>query len=82
MQARFHRGALTLLAGALMSACGGGGDDGPAPMQEVPDTALASPAGFMQFARGLPAGDDSEPLNLQRVDVAPTNEAEEPASLD
>jgi hypothetical protein len=82
MKTRLHRATLALLAGGLVSACGGGGDDTPAPVTEVPDTALASPAAFTQFARSLPAADTAEPLDLARVDVAPTSETDEPASLD
>lgn len=83
MQIRLHGWALTLVAVALMSACGGGGgDDTPAPLTEVPDTALTSPAAYTQFARGLGPLDNAEPLTFGRLDVAPTSETDEPTSLD
>lgn len=82
MQTRLHGWALALVAGVLMSACGGGGDDTPPPLTEVPDTALTSASAYTQFARSLPASDDAEPLSLGRVDMAPTSETDEPASLD
>lgn len=80
---RLHGWAWALVAGTLMSACGGGGgEDTPPPVTEVPDTALASPAAFTQFARSLGSVDNAEPLTLGRLDVAPTSETDEPVSLD
>ena len=40
------------------------------------------PAGFTSFARGLAQNDTAEPLNLDRVGVAPASETDEAASLD
>jgi hypothetical protein len=75
--------AFALATAALLGACGGGGgDDSPAPLTEVPDTALASPAAYTEFARSLAPLDAAEPLSLGRLEVAPTSETDEPASLD
>lgn len=84
LKTRFHAGAVALVAGALLSACGGGGgaDDSPAPLTEVPDSALVSPSAYTEFARGLGALDTAEPLTLGRLEVAPTSETDEPAALD
>lgn len=85
MQTRLHRGALALVTAALMSACGGGGSDDdntPPPVQEVPDSALASPAAFTAFSRGLAVSEGGEPMTMARVDIVPTSETDEPASLD
>lgn len=84
LKTRLHGWAVALLAGALLSACGGGGggDETPAPLTEVPDTALTSSSAYTQFARGLGSVDDAEPLTLGRLEVAPTSETDEPASLD
>lgn len=83
MQTRLHARALALTAVVLMSACGGGGsDDTPEPVVEVPDSALTSSTAYTQFARGLGSVDTAEPLTLGRLEVAPTSETDEPASLD
>lgn len=83
MKTTLHRYAAALVASVLVSACGGGGgDDAPAPITEVPDSALASPGAYTQFARSLPTVDNAEPLSVGRLDVAPTSETDEPASLD
>lgn len=84
MKTRLHRYGLALMASMLVSACGGGGggDDTPPPITEVPDTALVSTTAYTQFARGLNLIDIAEPLSLGRLEVAPTSETDEPASLD
>jgi hypothetical protein len=82
LKTRLHGWAVALVAGALLSACGGGGDDAPAPLVEVPDSALTSSAAYTQFVRGRAADDTAEPLTLGRLDVAPTSETDEPAPLD
>jgi hypothetical protein len=68
----------------LVAGCGGGGggyDDEMPPPQDVPDSALATPAGFTRFAGGLAESDTAEPLNLDRIGMAPASETDEPAAL-
>ena len=71
-----------LLATLLLTACGGGGgNDAPAAEPDVPDAAMASPEGYTAWAKGLPASDSGEPLNLERLAMVPTSETAEPAAL-
>ena len=67
------------VAATLLTACGGGGNDTPA--DPVPDSALASPDGFTAWAQSLPSNDASEPVNVDRLAMAPTSETEEPVAL-
>ncbi|WP_349741291.1 hypothetical protein [Roseateles cavernae] len=80
---------LGLLAGALLSACGGSDHDDtvvaspPAGPAEVPDSALASSASFTQFAieQSQTGSDSAEPLGADKVSVPPSSETDEPVSL-
>jgi multidrug efflux pump subunit AcrA (membrane-fusion protein) len=71
-----------LLAGALLSACGGGSDDAPATAtaNEVPATATVSVAAFASYAGMLDAVDSSEPLDVSSV-TPPTSDTDEPVTL-
>lgn len=79
---------LGLLAGALLSACGGSDHEDvvvvpPAGPAQVPDSALASSASFTQFAieQSQTASDSAEPLGADNVSVPPSSETDEPVSL-
>jgi len=74
--------ASTFVAGLLLTACGGGGDSRPAPVPDVPDEALASSAGFTQWAKSLRVDEAAEPLDMARLDVAPSSETDDPVTLD
>jgi hypothetical protein len=74
--------ASMLAAGLLLTACGGGGSSAPAPVPDVPDEALASSAGFTQWAKGLRVDEQAEPLNMGRLEVAPSSESDDPVPLD
>ena len=71
-----------LLAGALLSACGGGSDDmsTTAVSNEVPATATASIAAFASYAGALDASDAAEPLDVSSV-TPPTSDTDEPVTL-
>lgn len=69
-----------VVAVALLSACGGG--DGGAsvvmpPVNEVPDSALASPEAYTQYVGSLAPDDQSEPVRLKGV-VAPVSDTAKP----
>jgi hypothetical protein len=82
MQTHFKLLASGLLAAVLLTACGGGGDDVVPPAPDVPDEALASSEGYTEWAKGLQPSDSNEPLNMDRLVMAPSSETAEPASLD
>lgn len=73
---------LALLAGALLTACGGGGGDGAASAgtDEVPTYATTTAEAFTTYTTSLPEEDRIEPLTLDSV-VPPTSETAEPATL-
>src|SRR6478736_374488 len=76
---------LCLATSGLLVACGGGGSDAgmdaqPAAANEVPASALASPAAYTQFAVGQARGssETDEPLSADKVLVPPASESSEP----
>jgi hypothetical protein len=72
----------SLLTALLLTACGGGGK-GEAPVApDVPDEALASSEGYTEWAKSLRPSDSADPLNMDRLETAPSSETAEPASLD
>jgi hypothetical protein len=82
MHTRLHWMATAVFAGALLTACGGGGGDAPAAsITEVPDSALVSAASYTAFAVSLGIDESAEPLGTDRVVAPPTSETDEPASL-
>lgn len=61
---------------ALLSACGGGSGEtsvGMPAVNEVPDSALASPEAYTQYVGSLAPDDHSEPLRLKGM-VAPVSD--------
>jgi ABC-type glycerol-3-phosphate transport system substrate-binding protein len=71
---------------AMLSACGGGGDDpapAPAPTTEVPPSASMSVAGLMTYMKALiaSAADTLEPVDVSVV-TPPTDDAIEPMAVD
>ncbi len=78
-----------LVATGLLTAClGGGGGDGmpvtpPADATSVPDSALVSSNAYEQFVATTAAtsSETAEPLTAGKLDVAPSSETDEPASL-
>lgn len=79
------KGSAVLIATlALISGCGGGGDDGPAPpITAVPDSASVSSASFIAFIQSLAMGDEtSEPLTFSASFANPPEDnSGEPAPL-
>ncbi|MDN3922137.1 hypothetical protein [Roseateles violae] len=80
---------LSLGVVGLLSACGGGHDDGgdmpvpPTAASQVPDSAMASSAAYTQFAisQSQRSSESEEPLNAGNVDPAPGSESEEPVAV-
>lgn len=65
-----------IAASLVVVGCGGGGDDGPAPVAtSVPDSAGASVASFLNFIQSLSATDEtSEPLTISDAFAVPPDE--------
>lgn len=75
-----------LVAGGLLTACGGGSDD-PAPLDvEVPVTAAATSGDFTAYAVAQVELDTtrprSDPLNLDTVETPPSSETADPVDFD
>ena len=75
------------LAVVSLAGCGGGGgdDDPPAPppaLTEIPDSALASPTAYTEFALGLAVSETAEPFSVEKVSRAPTDDTSEPVDFD
>ena len=70
--------------GTGVGITGCGGSDAPPPppppSNEVPASAYATNAAYIQYAGSLAAADGTEPLDVDKV-VAPTTETEEPADV-
>lgn len=81
---------LTLSAGLMLAACGGGGDGGQtsdngvvAPSGDtntVPVTALADSQALVAYMASLPPDDSLEPLTVSAV-VPPVSDTDEPVAL-
>ena len=74
------------LSVAVLSACGGGNDETPAPppvTQEVPASASASVGGFIAYLVALVASDADtlEPVDVSAV-TPPSDDAVEPSVVD
>lgn len=70
---------LTLSTG--LAGCFGGDDTPmPAPSNEVPASATASPTAYSEYAGSLAATDSAEPLDVDKV-VPPTSETDEPIDV-
>lgn len=86
---RFCKGAATL-AGlgvlTLLAGCWDGGDDDqgtpPSAVTEIPDSALASPTAYTEFALGLETSDTAEPFSVDKVTTAPVDDIAEPVDFD
>ncbi len=83
----FRLAALVVVSAGL-SACGGGGDAGPAPMppaatDSVPASASDSVSGFIDYLQALvkSAADALEPVSLANV-APPAGDSDEPRHLD
>lgn len=73
---------LAVSAAALLGACGGGHSaTDEAAAATVPDSALASPQAYTDYAGSLPATETDEPLNVDKVNPAPTSDTTEPVAL-
>ncbi len=90
MKKTFRLAALVMVVSAGLSACGGGGDAGPAPMpappaatDSVPASASASVSGFIDYLQALvkSAADTLEPVSLANV-APPAGDSDEPRQLD
>lgn len=68
-----------LLAGLLLSACGGGTPVSSESIQ-VPAAALASPEALVNWTAAQPASETREPLNISAA-MPPTSETDEPLPL-
>lgn len=80
------RMALTALAaGTLLAACNGDNDEvsepGPPPQAVIPDSALASATAYAEYARTLSNSDTDLPVDISKVNLAPTSETAEPLAL-
>jgi len=80
MHTNFKLTAGCLLTALLLTACGGNGETAAAP--DVPDEALASSEGYTEWAKSLRPSDSADPLNMDRLEAAPSSETAEPVSLD
>ncbi len=74
---------LIVLATAALAACGGGGKDEPVADdgRSVPASAAGSTSAWLQYTNTLPESDSAEPKSLDKVEMAPTSETEEPQDL-
>lgn len=88
MKKTFRLAALVVVVSAGLSACGGGGDAGPAPMppaatDSVPASASASVSGFIDYLQALvkSAADALEPVSVANV-APPAGDSDEPRQLD
>ncbi len=76
-------GAATLVAAALLGACGGLDDDddgGNGASQTVPGSAFSSTTSFVDFIRTLAVSDTDEPLTFEGF-TAPVDDTAEPTPL-
>ena len=73
----------TVAALATLAACGGGGDDTPPVTSQVPDSASASPTGFIAYLVALVKSDADmlEPVDVSNV-TPPADDTSEPTSVD
>jgi len=75
---------IVVAVGAVLAACGGGGDGAtaPAPTAEVPDTASQSPQGMSDYlvALSAAAADELEPVDPTKF-APPTPEDVEPVAV-
>jgi hypothetical protein len=72
---------LAVSTAALLGACGGGHSATDEAAATVPDSALASPQAYTDYAGSLPATETDEPLNVDKVNPAPTSDTTEPVAL-
>ena len=74
---------LSFLGAAVLVACGGGGDDTPAPTAQVPAAASGSVGGFMAYLKALVVSPAEmlEPVDVSTV-VPPTDDTGEPRPVD
>lgn len=85
----FFRGAASAAAAvavATLAGCWDGGDDDhgtpPSAVTEIPDSALASPTAYTEFALGLETSDTAEPFSVDKVTTAPVDDTGEPVDFD
>ncbi|CAN5690150.1 hypothetical protein BH11PSE8_BH11PSE8_36430 [soil metagenome] len=72
-----------LASAALLSACGGGDDNTPAPTTSVPGSASESVGGFIDYLKRLvtSTADMLEPVDVSAV-TPQTSETAEPETVD
>jgi ABC-type glycerol-3-phosphate transport system substrate-binding protein len=76
------KASLALAALIVLSACGGGGrDGGPAAVETLPDSAVASPESFSRWVGMREASETRDPLAIDAA-VPPTSETAEPIEPD
>ena len=76
---------LIVLATVALTACGGSGGDEAPPVADdgtsVPASVASSTAAWLQYANTLPESDSAQPKSLDKIEMAPTSETEEPVDL-
>jgi uncharacterized lipoprotein YajG len=82
------RAALTALAaGSLLAACGGGSSDNeydpnaPQPQAVIPDSALVSGTAYAEYAKSLARSETALPVDISKINIAPTSESVDPIGL-